>query len=167
MKKIIALIAIMSLVSSCSLLKKKSKTVESEKYETVTTMQGDFRHDHQTQIKKKEDVQSIVALDGEFRTEFEGEDITREKNGSVRIGKGKVIIQEITRSNTMQLASRVDDINNSEKNQASLETGQKVVFKSESSNQISTPQYRVFIWFSAGLILLIFIWFRWIKKSIR
>ncbi|MEN5379770.1 hypothetical protein [Sphingobacterium kitahiroshimense] len=167
MKKILKLTVIMLLVSSCGLLKKKSKAVESQKYEAGTTMQGDFRYDHQTQIKRKANVQSFAKLDGESKTEFEGEDITLEKNGNVRMGKGKVIIHEIERSNTMQLVNRTEDINYSEKKQASHAAKQRVAFKKVSSKQVSKPEYHFFIWFFAALIIMIFLWFRWLKKKIK
>jgi hypothetical protein len=83
------------------------------------------------------------------------------------MGKGKVIIHEIERSNTMQLVNRTEDINYSEKKQASHAAKQRVAFKKVSSKQVSKPEYHFFIWFFAALIIMIFLWFRWLKKKIK
>lgn len=167
MKKIIELASIMLLVSSCGLFKKKSKIVQSQTAGVVTAMQSDSQYDNQIQIEKRADVQSFFWLDGEASTELEGEDITLEKNGIVRMGKGKVMIKEIEKSSAVQLASQTEDLNRSEKNKVSLVAEQKLDFESDLSNEVSKPGYNVILYISVALIILIFLYLWWIKKRIK
>lgn len=167
MKKIIELASMVLLVSSCGLFKNKSKTVQSETAGVINTLDGNFRHDNQVNTTKKADVRSFVWSDGETRTQLEGEDIMLDRSGDVRMGKGKVMIKEIEKSGAVQLSKQREEVNRSEKNEASLGVKEKVVLARNLSKQASTPQYHTILWFSVGLIMLIFLCFRWIRKRIR
>jgi preprotein translocase subunit SecF len=155
------------LVSSCGLFKNKSKTVQSETAGSIKTLKGNFGYDNQVNTTKKTDMKSFAWSDGETRTQLEGEDIMLERSGDVRMRKGKVMIKEIEKSSAVQLARQREEVNRSEKNETSVGVEGKVALERNLSKQVSTPQYRVLLWFSVGLIMLIFLFFRWIRKRIK
>ncbi|UIR56349.1 hypothetical protein LZQ00_00640 [Sphingobacterium sp. SRCM116780] len=166
MKKIAGMIIVILLINGCGLFKKTSKTKQLETVEAVKTIKGNLQQEKQIEMKTETDLQSFVWKDGQIVTQLEGEDIVIAKDGTVRMGKGKVKKQEVEKSNVVQLKNQTKEIHQNEKSQESIASKQKLAFEKKVSSQVNEPESSNFFWFWIGLVGLIFICLYWIKKRI-
>jgi len=161
------MIAFVLLVNSCGLFKQTSKTKQSEATAVTTAIAVDLEKDQQMEVKRETDLQSYTRLDGETVTQLEGENIIVSKDGVIRMTKGKAKQQSWENSTTIQLVSETVASKQHEKNQASLATKQALKLEKKASVHTEKPASGFFRWFWAVLFIMLFLFFRWIKKWIR
>lgn len=167
MKIIVGVIAVVLLVNGCGLFKTTTKVKQSEAIDVMSEVSIDLKKEKEAEVSMKTDLHSFVWVDGETVTQLQGEDISITKDGTVRMGRGRVNQKSKEKSNGVQLMNTAIAVKQYESKQTALAAKQKVVFEKKTNSRVSKPKSSMFVWYCVGLIILSLLCFWWIRKKIR
>jgi hypothetical protein len=164
MKNTLQVIAILLLVSSCGLFKKRFKVKESKELQVIEKTRENSRVEHDSgnvQIAQSH-AANLTGDEEILRIEGEGVQITRD--GIIRLHKGKIYQKQGHYSKGVLMKGQLHTDWKSQKVKNDKQNKNKIAGQEEQSKLTTKPAVASMLYFLIGLGVLITIVVYWIKK---